>query len=107
MLVGRDAGGQDLGDDGVGDDREAEVDRARRGGVLQVVHFAQRQHEGEDAVLVVEQDLARLPALHAAEGQRRAGGEAQGVDGADGVGAEGHGVGVVAQLDAFFHAAGG
>ena len=41
--------------------------------------------------------------LHAAEGERRAGGEAQGVDGRDGVDAEGHGEGVVAELDALLH----
>ena len=60
VLVGADAAGQDLGDVGVGDDRKAEVDRAGGGRVLLVVHFAQRQHEGEDAPLVVEQYLARL-----------------------------------------------
>jgi hypothetical protein len=66
VLVGGDAGGQDLGDDGVGDHREAEVDGPGGGGVLQVVHLAQGQGEGEDPVLVVEQDIAGLTALHAA-----------------------------------------
>ena len=103
VLVASDAGRQDLGDDGVGDDGEAEVDGAGSGGVLQVVDLAQRQHEGEHPVLVVEQDVARLAALEAAEGERRAGGKAERIDGADGVGAEGHGVGVVAQLHALFH----
>ena len=102
VLVGGDAGRQDLRDARVGDHREAVVDGAGGGGVLQVVDLAQGQHEGEHAVLVVEQDLARLAAVHAAEGEGRAGGEAQGVDGRDGVGAERHDVGVVAHLDALF-----
>jgi len=102
VLIGGHAGGQNLRDDGVGDDGEAEVDRARRRRVLEIVHLAQRQHKGEDAILVVEQDVTRLAALHAAEGQGRAHGEAQGVDGADRVRAEGHGVGVVAQLYPLF-----
>ena len=71
--------------------------------VLEVVHLAQSEHEGEHAVLVVEQDVADLAAGHAAERQRRPGGEAERVDGRDGVGAEGHDVGVVAHLDALFH----
>ena len=57
MLVGADAGGQDLGDVGLGDGGEAEVDGPRRRRVLQVVDLAQGQHEGEDPVLVV----ARMP----------------------------------------------
>jgi len=60
VLVGGDAGGQDLGDVGVGDDREAEADGPGRGGVLLVIDLAQGEHEGEDAFLVVEQDLAGL-----------------------------------------------
>ena len=103
MLVGGDAGRQDLRDAGVGDDREAVVDRAGRGRVLQIVHLAQRQHEREDALPVVEQDVFGLAALHAAEGQRRAGGEAQRVDRRDGVEAERHDVRVVAHLHPFFH----
>ena len=80
MLVGGDAGGQDLRDARVGDDGEAVVDRAGRGRVLQVIHLAQRQHERKHALPVVEQDVLGLAALHAAEGERRAGGEAQRVD---------------------------
>ena len=102
VLIGGDAGGQDFGDDRIGDDREAEVDRPGRGRVFQVVHFAQGQHKGKDAVLVVHQDVAGHAAFHTAEGQRGAGGKAQGIDGADRVGAERDGVGIVAQLDAFF-----
>ena len=91
----------------VGDHREAVVDGAGGGRVLQVVHLAEGQHEGKDAVLVVEQDdPARLAALQAAEGQGRPCREAERVDGRDGVEAEGHDVGVVAQLDALFDAAG-
>ena len=107
VLVGADAGGQDLRDVGVGDDGEAQVDRAGGGGVLEVVDLAERQHEGEHPVLVVEQDLARVAGVHAAEGERRAGGEPERVDGGDGVDAERHGEGVVAQLDALLLQAGG
>ena len=71
MLVRCDASGQDLGDDRIGDDREAKVDGAGSGGIFQVIDLAQCQHEGEDAVLVVEQDVACLAALDAAEGERR------------------------------------
>ena len=46
--------------------------------------------------------MRALPAVHAAEGQRRAGGEAEGVHGRDGVHAERHREGVVAELDALF-----
>jgi hypothetical protein len=102
VLVGRHAGGQDLRDARVGDDREAVRDGAGRRGVLEVVDLAEREHEGEHAVLVVEHDLARVAGVHAAEGERRAGCEAQGVHGGDGVDAEGHGEGVVAELYAFF-----
>ena len=92
MLVGADAARQDLRDVGVGDDREAEVDGAGGGRVLLVVDLAEREHEGEDAPLVVEEDLARLlePArLEAAEGHRGAAGEAERVDERRGVGAVG------------------
>ena len=80
VLVRGDTGGQDLRDAGIGDDGEAVVDRTCRGRVLQIVHFAQRQHERKDALPVVEQDVLGLAALHTAEGERRAGGEAQRVD---------------------------
>ena len=46
--------------------------------------------------------FARLAGLHAAEGERRAGGEAERVDGGDRVEAERHREGVVAELDALF-----
>ena len=75
-------------------------DGAGRCGVLEVVDLAEGQHEGEHAVLVVEHDPARLAGVHAAEGERRAGGEAQGVDRRDGVETERHREGVVAELDA-------
>ena len=97
MLVGGDSAGQDLGDDRVGNDRETEVDGAGGGRVLEVVDFAEGQNEGEYPVLVVDQDLAGLAAFQAAEGERGTGGEAEGIDGADRIGAEGHRVGVVAR----------
>ncbi len=102
VLVGGDAGGQDLRDARVGDGREAEADGAGGGRVLEVVDLAQREHEGEHAVLVVEHDLARVAGVHAAERERRAGGEPERVDRRDGVHSERHGEGVVAELDALF-----
>lgn len=45
--------------------------------------------------------MSRLAAFQAAEGQRRAHGEAQGINGAERVGAEGDSVGVVPQLNPF------
>ena len=88
VLVGADAAGQDLRDIGVGDHREAEIDGPGGGGVFLVVHLAQRQHEGEHAALVVEQDLAGFlqPArLEPAEGERGAAGEAEGVNDGRGI----------------------
>ena len=69
MLVGGYTGGQDFGDDRVGDDRETEIDGAGGGGILQVVDFAQGQYKGVDTVLIIEQDVTRLPALQPAKGQ--------------------------------------
>jgi hypothetical protein len=60
VLVGADAARQNLRDIGVGDHREAEVDGARGGGVLLVVHLTQSQNKGHDSPLVVEQNLASL-----------------------------------------------
>ena len=53
VLVGADARGQDLRDVRVGDDREAHVDRAGAGGVLEVVDLAESEPEGEHPVLAV------------------------------------------------------
>ncbi len=95
--------GQDLRDVGVGDDREAEVDGAGGGRVLLVVDLAEREHEGEDAALVVEQDLAGLleaARLEPAEGHRGAAGEAEGVDERRGVRAVGDEERLPAHLDA-------
>ena len=102
VLVSGDARRQDFGDDGIGDDGEAKVDGARRRRVFQIVHFAEREHEREHAILVVVQNLARHAALHAAKRQRRSGGEAQRVDRAQRVGAERHGERIVTEFDAFF-----
>ena len=100
MLVGGHAGRQDLRDAGVGDHREAVADGAGGRRVLQVVDLAQGEDEGKHARLVVEHDAPRLAGFHAAEGEGGAGGEAERVDGRDGVEAERHREGVVAQLDA-------
>ena len=99
VLVGADAGGQDLRDVGVGDGREAVVDGPGGGGVLLVVDLAQRQHEGEHAVLVVAQHLREVTGLRPAEGHGRAGGETQRIDRRGHVLAEGNQAGVPAELD--------
>ena len=82
VFVSADAAGQNLRDIGIGDHREAEIDGPGGGGVFLIVHFTQRQHEGEHAALVVEQDLAgflEAARLEAAEGERGAASEAEGV----------------------------
>jgi hypothetical protein len=107
MLIGGHACRQDFRNDRIRNDGEAEVDRAGRSGVFQIVHFAEGEHEGKDAFLVVEQDLARLTGLESAEGQGGAGGKSQRVDGGDGVRSEWDGVGVVAEFHAFFLQVGG
>ena len=71
MLVGADAGGQDLRDGRIGDDGESVVDRAGGGGVLFGVDLAERQDEREDAVLVVLEVAAEVARLDAAERQGR------------------------------------
>ena len=53
VLVGAHAGGEDLRDVGGRDGREAVADRAGRRRVPLVGDLAQREHEREDAVLVV------------------------------------------------------
>src|SRR3989304_584185 len=56
----------------------------RRRGVLLLVHLAQGQDKGEDALLVIEEDLPRLVHVardEAAERHRRAGGDAEGETG--------------------------
>jgi hypothetical protein len=58
VFIRGDTGRQDFGDDRIRDNGEAEVDGARRRGIFQIVHFAQGQHEGKDAFLVVEQNFA-------------------------------------------------
>ena len=67
VLVGADAGRQDLRDVGVGDDREAVVDRAGGRRVFFVIDFAKGQDEGEDAILVVLQVGLEIAGLDTAE----------------------------------------
>jgi len=83
VLVGADAARQNLRDIGVGDDRETEIDGARGGGVLLVVHLAQRQDKGHHAALIIQKNLARLlqPARpQPAESECGAAGETQSVN---------------------------
>ncbi len=101
VLVGADARGQDLGDVGVGDDREAHVDRPGAGGVLEVVDLAEGEPEGEHPVLAVFEALSRLARLQAAEGHRGADRPVQREDAADRVPAVGDDVGIPPHLDLF------
>ena len=86
----------------VGDRREAVGDGAGRRRVPLVGDLAQREHEREDALLVVAQDALVVAGLHAAERHRGAGGEAERVDLGVDLSAEGHEAGVPAQLHALF-----
>jgi hypothetical protein len=57
VLVGTDTRGQNLGDVGVGQGRETPVDAAGSRNTPLGADVAQGVDEGEDAVLVVHQDL--------------------------------------------------
>ena len=81
VLVGADAGRQDLRDVGIGDGGEAVVDGAGRRRILLFRNFAQRHDEGEGAVLVVLQVAGIVARLDAAEAEGHAIGKAQSVDG--------------------------
>ena len=58
MFVSGHASGQDFGDNRIGNDGKAVVDGSGCGSILQIVYFAEGQHEGEHALLVIEQDFA-------------------------------------------------
>ncbi len=48
MLVIRHAGGQNLGDDGIGNHWEAVVDRSGCRGIFEIIDLTQGQHKGKD-----------------------------------------------------------
>ena len=100
MLVGADAGGQDLGNRGIGDGREAPVDRARGIGVPLVGHIAEGHDKGVGPVLVVDEVLSEVARLYAAEGHGHAAGKADGEDRLVDVRAEGDEPRRPADLDA-------
>ncbi len=81
VLVGADAGGQDLGNVGVGQGRETPVDRTGRRGRPFGVDVTQGVHEGKDPVLVVEQHLFVVTRLDTTEGHGGPVGEPEGEDG--------------------------
>ncbi len=101
VLVGADAGGQDLRDVGVGDDGEAVVDRPGRGGVLLGVTSPRASTKAKMRFLLYRRLAVEVAGLDAAEGEGRAVGEAQGVDQGGDVPAEGHQAGLPAELHAF------
>src|SRR5208337_3491319 len=114
MLVGANAARQDLRDGRVGNHREAKVDSARRRGVFlireQLLRWrlrvsAQRQHEGKDALLVVEKDLTRplnVARLDPAESHGGTRGKVKGIHGSTHLLAVWDEVSVPAHLDALF-----
>ncbi|MEJ2561680.1 MAG: hypothetical protein P8Z42_03225 [Anaerolineales bacterium] len=99
----RDPGGQNFGNHRIGDDGKSVGDRPGGRGIFKIVDLAQGQHEGENAELVVQQDVAPLAAFHAPESERGSSGETQRVDRPDGVAAEGNDIRVVSHLHIFFH----
>jgi len=100
VLVGADAGGQNLRNVRVRDHREAVVDGARGGSIFLRRDFAQREHEGEDAVLVVLQVPLEVARLDAAERKRGAVGESQRVDRGGDIAPERHEARLPAELHA-------
>ena len=70
VFVAGNAGGQDFGDDRIGNHREAEINSSGGGGVLEVIYFAESQNECKHAVLVVEENIPRLTTFHTTERQR-------------------------------------
>ena len=85
-----------------GDDRETEIDCPGSSSVFEIIHFTKRQNKGEDAILVIHQDVARHTTFQTAKSERRAYCESQGIDGTDGIGAKGDDVGVIAHLHSLF-----
>ena len=102
MLVGADAGWQNLRDVRVRDHREAVIDGASGRGIFVRRDFAQREHEGEDAVLVVLQVPFEIARVDAAERQRGAVGEPQCVDCGGDIAAKRHEARFPAELHACF-----
>ena len=100
MFIGADAGGQDLRDRRIGDGREAPVDGAGGVGIPFVGHITHRHGEGEDTVFVINQHLAVVARLDAAEGQGDAGGKTHGEDRGGNIRSEGDQAGRPADLDA-------
>ena len=94
VLVGANACGPDLGDLGVGDHGEPHVDGPGAGGILQVVHLPEREPEREDALLAIHEAFPRLALPEASEGQGRADGPVQGIDGTQGIPAVGNDIGL-------------
>ncbi len=103
VLVGTDAGGQDLGNVVVGDGREAPVDGAGGIGVPFVGDRAEGHNEGEGPVLVVDQVAPVIAGLDAAEGHGHPAGETDGEDRRGIRLPEWHQTGIPADLDIVVH----
>src|ERR1019366_859052 len=102
MLVGAHARRQNLRDVRVRDNGEAVVDGAGRRRVFVGRDFAQREHEGEDTVLVVLQVGAKVTGLDAAKGKGRAVRKAEGINQGRHVPPKRNQPGVPAKLHALF-----
>ena len=101
MLVGAHAAGQDLGDSRVGHHRKAEIDRPGGQRIFLLVHLAQGQDKGENAVFVVEQVGPAVSGFDPAEGHGHPAGKPEGVHQGRGLGAKRHEPGFPAELHAF------
>ena len=78
VLVRAHACGENLRNGGVGDGREAVVDDARCRGIPFIANVSESQDERENAVFVVNEDLAEIAGLDTAEAQCRASGKSDG-----------------------------
>src|SRR4030042_628540 len=102
MFIGADAGRQDLGNIGVGNNGEAHVYRTSAGGIFKVVNLSEGEPEGKYPVLAVFEALSRLARFQAAEGHCRSNCPIQGIDAADRVPAVRYDVGIPSHFDFFF-----
>ena len=102
VLIGTDAGRQDLGDIGIGQGRKTPVDTP--GGSAGPIgsDLTQSIHECKDAVLVVMQHLIIIPRLDVAEGHGCPVGKPQGENSRRNIGPERHDTRIPADLNVGF-----
>ena len=100
VLIGADAGGEDLGDGSVCDGGESPVDGSGRVGIPFIGHKPQGHDEGEGTVLVVDQVLSKISGLDPSKGHGHTAGKSHGKDGSGDIGSEGNQTGRPADLNA-------